>query len=252
MKITIDTDAGTIETGGKQIALNGKAGFELISDLWIRTGWAMRYSYTFTWLGRPIIQLPEDLLRIQEVIHRIAPDVIIECGVAHGGSLIFYASLLKLLGGGRVVGVDIEIRPANREAIESHALSPAITLIEGDSTDAATAAAVAGCVEPGDKVLVMLDSNHSRAHVLQELRLYAPLVSIGSYIVATDGIMSALTDVPGGKASWASDNPTEAARDFIDEREDFILETPTFEFSESELTEPITYWPGAYLKRIAQ
>ena len=252
MKITIDTDAETIETGGETIPLNGKAGFELISDLWIKTGWAMRYSYTFTWLGRPIIQLPEDMLRIQEVIHRIAPDVIIETGIAHGGSLVFYASLLKLLGGGRVVGVDIEIRPHNRQAIESHDLAPMITLVEGGSTVPGTVAAVTACVEPGDKVLVMLDSNHSRDHVLQELRLYAPLVSVGSYIIASDGIMSALTDAPGGDPSWASDNPTEAAKDFIAERSDFVLETPAFEFSESVLTEPITYWPGAYLKRIAK
>ncbi len=117
MKITIDTDAATIETGGEQIALYGKAGFEMISDLWIKAGWAMRYSYTFTWQGQPVIQLPEDLLRIQEVIHTIKPDVIIETGIAQGGSLIFYASLLKLQGGGRVVGVDIDIRPANRRAI---------------------------------------------------------------------------------------------------------------------------------------
>ncbi len=99
---------------------------------------------------------------------------------------------------------------------------------------------------------MLLDSNHARAHVSDELRLYGPLVSTGSYIIATDGIMSALAHVPGGEASWLWDNPTEAARDFLDERDDFILETPTFEFSESELTEPITYWPGAYLKRIAQ
>lgn len=252
MKITIDTDAKTIETGGEQIALYGKAGFELISDLWVKAGWAMRYSYTFTWLGRPIIQLPEDMLRIQEVIHRIAPDVIIETGVAHGGSLVFYASLLKLRGRGRVVGVDIEIRPHNRQAIESHDLATMITLVEGSSTAPETVAAVSACVAPGDKVLVMLDSDHSRAHVLQELRLYAPLVSVGSYIIASDGIMSVLTDVPGGHASWASDNPTEAAKDFIAERDDFVLETPAFEFAESELTEPITYWPGAYLKRIAE
>ncbi len=251
MKITIDTDAATIEAGGEQIPLYGKAGFEMISDLWVRCGWAMRYSYTFTWQGRPVIQLPEDMLRVQEVIHAIAPDVIIETGIAQCGSLIFYASLLKLGGGGRVIGVDIDIRPANREAIESHDLAPMITLIEGSSTEAATVAAVAACVHPSDKVLVLLDSNHARAHVLDELRLYAPLVSIGSYIVATDGIMSALADVPGGEASWNTDNPTQAARDFAAERDDFILETPGFEFSESELTEPITYWPGAYLKRIA-
>ncbi len=127
MKITIDTDAKTIESDGGKIPLYGKEGFELISDLWVKAGWGMRYSYTFTWQGRPIIQLPEDMLRIQEVIHRIAPDVIIETGVAHGGSLVFYASLLKLLGGGRVVGVDIEIRPHNRQAFESHDLAPMST-----------------------------------------------------------------------------------------------------------------------------
>jgi cephalosporin hydroxylase len=259
MKITIDTDAKTIEifepggAGGKQTALYSKAGFELISDLWLTTGWGMRYSYTFSWLGRPIIQLPEDMLRIQEVIHAIAPDVIIECGIAHGGSLIFYASLLKVIGDGegRVVGVDIDIRAHNRRAIEDHALAPAITLIEGSSIEPATVAAVAACVKPGDKVLVLLDSNHTRDHVLAELRLYAPLVSVGSYIVAADGVMAALTDVPGGQPSWGSDNPTAAAKDFIAERDDFILETPGFEFSESELSEPITYWPGGYLKRIA-
>ncbi len=252
MKITIDTDAATIDAGGEQIALYGKAGFEIISDLWIKAGWAMRYSYTFTWQGRPVIQLPEDLLRIQEVIHTIKPDVIIETGIAQGGSLIFYASLLKLQGGGRVVGVDIDIRPANRRAIESHPLAAAITLIEGGSTEPATVAAVAACVSPADKVLVLLDSNHARAHVSDELRLYAPLVSTGSYMVATDGIMSALAHVPGGEASWLWDNPTEAAREFAAGGSDFILETPPFEFSESELTEPVTYWPGAYLKRIAQ
>ena len=253
MKITIDTDAKTIESGGEQTALYSKAGFELISDLWLTTGWGMRYSYTFSWLGRPIIQLPEDMLRIQEVIYAIAPDVIIECGVAHGGSLIFYASLLKVIGSGagRVVGVDIDIRAHNRKAIEEHALSPAITLIEGSSIEPATVAAVAACVKPGDKVLVLLDSNHTRDHVLAELRLYAPLVSVGSYLVAAMTPSAALTDVPGDQPSWGSDNPTEAAKDFIAERDDFILETPAFDFNESELTEQITYWPGGYLKRIA-
>ncbi|MCH7632633.1 MAG: AMP-binding protein [Planctomycetes bacterium] len=117
MKITIDTDAATIATGGEQIPLYGKAGFELISELWVKAGWAMRHSYTFTWLGRPIIQLPEDMLRIQEVIHRVAPDVIIETGIAHGGSLIFYASICKAIGKGRVIGIDIEIRNKNLESV---------------------------------------------------------------------------------------------------------------------------------------
>jgi cephalosporin hydroxylase len=256
MKITIDTDAKTIATNDgegnvDEMPLYGKPAFELLSDLWVKVGWAQRYSYTFTWMGRPVIQLPEDLLRIQEVIHRLQPDVIIETGVAHGGSLIFYASLFEAMGKGRVVGVDIDIRAHNRKAIEAHRLAPRITLVECDSTDSAAFEQVSRCVKPGDTVLVMLDSNHSRDHVLAECRLYAPLVSVGSYIIASDGIMSDLADVPGGDASWATDNPTEAARDFAAERGDFVIETPSFDFNESDLERPITYWPGAYLRRIA-
>lgn len=126
MKLTIDTDAKTlsVEAQGnqRQLALYSDEAFELISDQWLKVGWNQKYSYTFTWMGRPIIQIPDDLLRIQEVIYRIKPDVIIETGVAHGGSLIFYASLFKAMGRGRVVGVDIEIRPHNRKAIESNSL----------------------------------------------------------------------------------------------------------------------------------
>ena len=256
MRITIDTDAKTIETSDgdgehSEAPLHSKLAFELLSDLWVKVGWGQRYSYTFTWMGRPVIQLPEDMLRIQEVIYRLQPDVIIEAGVAHGGSLIFYASLFEAMGKGRVVGVDIDIRAHNREAIEAHRLASRITLIECDSTDGAAFEQVSRCIEPGDMVFVMLDSNHSRGHVLAECRLYAPLVSIGSYIIASDGIMSELTDVPGGDVSWDTNNPTEAARDFAAECDDFVIETPAFEFNESDLERPITYWPGAYLRRVS-
>src|SRR5215470_9545761 len=122
MKVTIDTSSRKIlkELDGEraEIALYSKEGFELISDLWVKVGWNERYPYTFSWMGRPIIQLPEDMIRTQEVIYRVRPDVIIETGVAHGGSLIYYASLCKALDKGRVVGIDIEIRPHNRRAIE--------------------------------------------------------------------------------------------------------------------------------------
>ncbi len=253
-KIIIDTDAKTVETSGdaepQHHPLFSKPAFELISDLWIRVGWAQRYSYNFTWLGRPIIQLPEDIIRIQEVIYQLQPDLIIETGIARGGSLIFYASLLELLGKGRVLGVDIEIRPENRRAIEAHPLYPRITMIEGSSTDSKVLDQVTGYVTAKDRVLVILDSNHTRHHVLNELRLYAPLVSIGSYAVATDGIMNRLADVPGGDSSWKQDNPEAAARDFVAERDDFVLEEPQLLFNESDLTQRITYWPGAFLKRI--
>ena len=254
MKIIIDTEAKTVDSSegaeSQHHPLFSKSAFELISDLWIKVGWAQRYSYNFTWLGRPIIQLPEDIIRIQEVIYQLQPDLIIETGIARGGSLIFYASLLELLGKGRVVGVDIEIRPENRLAIEAHPLSSRITMIEGSSTDSKVHAQVTSYVTPKDQVLVILDSNHTKAHVLDELRLYAPLVSLGSYAVATDGIMNRLADVPGGNSSWKQDNPEAAARDFLAECDDFVLEEPEFLFNESEITQRITYWPGAFLKRI--
>ena len=137
MKLTIDTDGRILieEAAGRRVTwpLYSKEAFERISRQWLRVGWNQRYLYTFTWMGRPVIQLPEDLLRAQEVVYRVRPDVLIETGVAHGGSLVFYASLFKAMNHGRVIGVDAEIRPHNRVAIERHELSRLITLVEGDS-----------------------------------------------------------------------------------------------------------------------
>ena len=127
-RIVIDTDAATFrleDAGGERaLPLYSTEAFELVSSQWVTVGWNQKYTYTFSWLGRPIIQLPEDMVRIQEVICRVRPDVIVETGVAHGGSLIFYASLCTAMGHGRVVGIDVEIRPPNRPAIEAHRLSP--------------------------------------------------------------------------------------------------------------------------------
>ena len=202
MRIVIDTAENTlVAADGRRLDLYGKEAFELISDLWLKTSWNQKYSYTFTWLGRPIIQHPEDLVRLQEVIFTFRPDVIIETGVAHGGSLIFYASLFKAMGSdGRVVGVDIEIRPQNRRAIEAHELASYITLIEGDSAAPDVVDRARGLVRPDDKVMVILDSSHAKAHVAKELEAYAPLVTPGSYIVATDGIMGLVHDTPRGKS----------------------------------------------------
>src|SRR5262245_5040622 len=208
MRIVIDTTEKTLSADGRRLDLYSKEAFELISDVWLKTSWNQKYSYTFTWLGRPIIQHPEDLVRLQEVIFTLRPDVIIETGVAHGGSLIFYASLFKAMGSeGRVVGIDIEIRPQNRRAIESHELAGYIALIEGDSAASEVVKRVREFVRPDDKVMIILDSSHAKAHVAKELEAYAPLVSPGSYIVATDGIMGLVHDTPGGKAEWVFDNP---------------------------------------------
>ena len=133
MRYTIDLRQQSlrVEADGKSetLELYSPTGFAALSRLWLTVGWSLKYSYQFSWLGRPIIQLPEDLIRIQELIYQVKPDVIVETGVAHGGGQVFFASLCKLLGRGRVIGVDVEIRPHNRAALEAHALSPLITLI---------------------------------------------------------------------------------------------------------------------------
>lgn len=254
MKITIDTTQQTITTIEKeqtvQYDLYSKEGFEIISHHWLKVGWNQKYPYVFSWLGRPIIQIPEDVIRVQEVIYRVKPDVIIETGVAHGGSLIFYAGLCKIMDKGRVIGVDIEIRSHNRQAIEAHPLFPWITLIEGSSIDAQIVSQVKSLVKPGESVMVLLDSNHTKQHVLDELYAYHSLVTIGSYIVATDGSMKDLYDVPRGKPAWKSDNPFEAALEFVQHHPEFVIEQPAWPFNESELSEDITHWPGAWLRRL--
>lgn len=253
--ISIDEERGlvTVERDGRKqtCGWDTPEGFAIVSDLWLRAGWAVKHVYTFTWLGRPVIQLPEDLVRLQELVYRLRPDVIVETGVAHGGGLVFYASLCRLLGRGRVVGVDIEIREHNREAIESHPLFPYITLVEGDSADPATAARVGALVRPGETVLVLLDSDHSKEHVLAELRAYAPLVSRGSYAVAMDGrIMELVAGGPRTGADWGWDNPRAAAAEFVRENPSFVLEEPPFLFNEGLTSRAVSYWSGCYVKRV--
>jgi len=256
MQIIIDTERRELvcqEAGqSRSLPLYSPEAFDLISRQWLKVGWSLKYSYSYSWLGRPIIQLPEDVLRVQEVIFATAPDVIIETGVAHGGSLIFYASLFKVMGKGRVIGVDLEIRPHNRQAIEAHSLAPLITLVEGNSVAPTTLDRVRSLLHPGEKVLVILDSCHTRQHVAAELAAYSPLVTPGSYIVATDGIMRDLSDLPTGRPEWAHENPWEAARDFAQTHPEFDWAVPPRPFDESQYPHPLTYWPGAWLRRLHQ
>ena len=253
MKIAIDTRRReiSVEDCGNvcKLPLYSKRAFEILSQLWLKVGWDQKYPYTFAWLGRPIIQAPEDMVRAQEVIYRAKPDVLVETGVAHGGSLIFYASLFKAIGRGRVIGVDIEIRAKNRCAIETHELSPLITLIEGSSIDPAVVRRVKSLIKPGETVMVVLDSDHSKNHVLAELDAYHVLVTPGSYIVATDGSMKDLHDVPRGRPEWVSDNPAAAAAEFARAHPEFKIEQPAWPFNESDLSENVTHWPCAWLRR---
>ena len=253
MKLTIDNDNDLllVEDGSENTTydLYSREALELVSRQWLRLGWQMKYPYTFSWLGRPIIQLPEDVIRTQEVIYRLKPDVIVETGIAHGGSLIFYAGLCRLIGKGRVVGIDIEIRPHNRRAIEAHEHYDLITMIEGDSVSPEVIHKVDILVGNAETVLVILDSNHTKQHVLAELEAYCHLVTPGSYIVATDGIMQWVYDVPRGDPVWKKDNPSAAVHVFVNAHPEFVIEQPPWLFNESTLKNNVTHWPDAWLRR---
>jgi len=253
MRLIIDTTEKKLiqEMMGHQhiLDLYTDEAFELISEQWLRIGWNQKYSYTFTWMGRPIIQIPEDMIRMQEVIYRVKPDVIIETGVAHGGSLVFYASLCKAMGKGRVIGIDIEIRPQNREAIETHDLFHLITLVEGSSIASGVIERVKSFVKPKEAVMVVLDSDHSKRHVLAELEAYHDLINPNSYIIVADGIMKDLHDVPRGKPEWTRNNPATAAAEFVQKHPEFVLEEPIRPFNESELRKNVTYCFGGWLRR---
>ena len=254
-QLTIDLQRGEVgivaDGQSRTVGIGTPEAFEAISKAWLRSGWDAKYVYSFTWLGRPIIQLPEDMMRLQEVIFAVRPDVIIETGVAHGGGLIFYASLCRALGKGRVVGVDIEIRPHNRKAIEEHLLASYVTLIEGSSIEPTVVAQVRQQIRPGDRVLVTLDSAHNKAHVLGELAAYAPLVSVGSYIVVMDGIMEEVVGAPRTSPDWGWNNPRQAALEFVGNHPEFELAVPPWLFNEGVVRRRVTYWPDAFLKRLS-
>jgi cephalosporin hydroxylase len=244
-KLVIDTDKNL------RFPLGSPEAFKILSNIWLKSGWEAKYVYSFSWLGRPIIQLPEDMIRIQEVIFDVKPDIIVETGIAHGGSLIFYASLLKALGKGKVIGIDIEIRPHNKKAIEQHFLfNDYIEIIEGDSTSDAIVDDIRSRVKDSKKVMVILDSNHTKEHVLKELVAYSKLITVNSYIIATDGIMELVEGLERTSPDWSWNNPKAAAIQFQKENKNFVIVEPEFQFNESSINDRVTYWPSCYLKRI--
>jgi len=190
-----------------------------------------KYSYNFTWLGRPIIQYPQDIVAMQELIWSVQPDLIIETGIAHGGSLIFLASMLELnaaCGGpsnAAVLGIDIDIRPYNREEIESHSMFKRISLIQGSSTDPNVIEQVRVHAENRQRVLVCLDSNHTHDHVLAELQSYAPFVSVGSYCVAFDTIIEDLPADMFPDRPWGpGNNPKTAVKEYLKSHPEFEID----------------------------
>jgi cephalosporin hydroxylase len=231
------------------------------STKWFEETAKYNYSYNFKWMNRPIIQVPQDMVAMQELIYLIKPDLIIETGIAHGGSLIFSASMLALLdmqdaitsgqildpkrSGRKVLGIDIDIRQHNRDAIEAHPMSSRITMLQGSSVSGEIISQVIEIAKDYETVLVCLDSNHTHEHVLAELDAYAPLVTRNSYCVVFDTIVEDMPndmypDKPWGK----TDNPKTAVREYLRKHSEFVIDK---EIPHKLL---ITVAPDGYLKRI--
>lgn len=205
-----------------------------------------RYSYNFTWMGRPIIQYPQDMVIMQELIWDIKPDLIIETGIAHGGSLIFYASILELLGKGEVLGIDIDIREHNKKEILAHPMSKRISMLQGSSIDPEIVKQVKNKANGKPTIMVLLDSNHSHEHVLHELNAYANLTTVGSYCVVFDTVVE---DLPKGKYSadrpWdVGSNPKTAVFEFLKTNSNFTIDK---NIDDKIL---LSVAPDGYLKRI--
>jgi cephalosporin hydroxylase len=210
---------------------------------WFDAASRQEYSYHFSWMGRPIIQFPQDIVAMQELIWQIQPDLIIETGIAHGGSLIFYASMLELIGKGEILGIDIDIRDHNRSEIEKHPMFNRISMVQGSSTDPEIVGKVSEIAKGKQTVMVVLDSNHTHDHVARELELYAPLVTKGSYLVVFDTVVEYLPKELFPNRPWGpGDNPMTAVREFLKVTDRFEID----EAIHNKLL--ITVAPDGYLK----
>lgn len=254
MELKIDWDKGLLESDGKEFNIDTGEAFDIISDAYLKIGWQNKQAYSYTWMGRPIIQVPEDMVRMQEIIYKVKPDYLIETGIAHGGSLIFYASLFRAMGHGKIIGVDIDIREHNRVAMENHELFDIITMYEGDSTDDNITAKIAETVGENSRVVVILDACHTREHTLKELELYSKFINVGSYIISCDGgIMERVAQLPNAIKSepdWDTNNPKRAAEEFVESNDNFIIEDVKFDFNEGNVGTWSSYWQGGIIRRM--
>jgi cephalosporin hydroxylase len=217
--------------------------FKKQSQKWLNTSIKYQYSYHFSWLGRPIIQYPQDMLALQEIIWKVKPDLIIETGIAHGGSLIFSASILELIGKGHVLGIDIDIRKHNKEEIEKHPMFKRITMIKGSSVDKKIVNQIKKFVKDKKKIMIVLDSNHTHKHVLSELKIYSSFVKKGSYLVVFDTIIEDIPKKLIENRSWGmGNNPKTAISKFLEMNDRFKLDKKI----ENKLL--ITAALGGYLK----
>jgi len=220
--------------------------FRKMSLDWILKSNVHKYGYNFTWMGRPVIQFPNDMFIIQELIWKVRPDLIIETGIAHGGSIIFSASMLELIGGdGKVVGIDVDIRKHNREEIEKHPMMKRIVMLEGSSTDEKIVNQVYELAKDKKSIMVFLDSHHSHKHVLGEMNAYGKLVSINSYMVVFDTCIELFPKGYCSDRPWdVGDNPMTAMYEYLRNNDNFIID----ELVNSKAI--ITAAPKGYLKRV--
>ena len=219
--------------------------FKKLGQQWFDISLKYEYPYHFTWLGRPIIQYPQDILIIQELIWKIKPDLVIETGIARGGSLIFTASILELIGKGNVIGIDIDIRKHNREEIEKHSLFKRIKMIEGSSIDKKIIKEVFNLAKGKKKIMVLLDSFHTHDHVLEELKLYSPLVNKDSYLVIFDTVVEDMPENSFPNRPWnKGNNPKTAVKEFLNKNNRFKIDVNI----ENKLM--ITSSPSGFLKCI--
>lgn len=241
-----ETNKFQLEVANNIQNLHDDPDVQALSRIWLREIAPYKYAYNFTWMGRPIIQFPQDILAMQEIIWNLKPDLIIETGIAHGGSLIFHASMLELVGeDADVLGIDIDIREHNRIEIENHPMFKRITLMEGSSVDDETAKKVFDFAKNKQRVLVVLDSNHTHEHVLKELEIYSQLVTKDSYLIVFDTLVEDMPDSLSGDRPWGKgNNPKTAVWEFLKNNDRFEIDKKL----ESKLL--ITVAPDGYLKCI--
>ena len=252
MRFTVDTDTSVLTViDGKASAdypLFSPEAFRIIAQQWLALGWNLGHWQTFSWMGRQMLQLPDDVLRIAELFWRLRPDVIVETGVYDGGSTLFFASLCRLHGSGRVISIEREFRPGVPEAIRESADNRVI-LIEGDSASPEASVEVRRHIRLGERVCVFLDADHSAQHVAEELRHLSPLVSSGCYLIVADSICNGVARTPNGDNDWLWDHPATAVDAFLAGHPEFTRERPPVIFQGlTDFTE-LSYFADTWLRK---
>jgi len=252
MRILIDSDAGTLQvresTGAAEYPLFSPEAFRVVSRQFLTLGWNLGHWSTFSWMGRQLLQFPDDVLRLAELLWRVRPDVILETGIYDGGSTLLFAALCRLAGAGRVISIEKEIRAGVREAVQDWG-SGLVTLVEGDSASAEAAAIARRAIGSGERVCVFLDADHSAKHVAAELRHYGPLVTSGCYLIVADSVIPEFAHTPSGERSWSWDNPGAAVDAFLAEYPEFLRERPLARFGEGADFSELSYFPDTWLRR---